>query len=1096
MLGQEAPYDITPEARKIMSKIIFVDTSLEDYQSLIRDKNGTEIVVLNENASGIEQITKALAPRTEIEAIHILSHGSEGSLKLGANVLNGNNIETFSNQLKQWGNALTAYGDILLYGCHVAAGETGLNFVKHLSEITGADIAASNNITGSAAFGGDWNLEVQFGEIETQPLNFPNYNYTLAGLTGTPDSKAINVSATPTSTAIDVLANDTGIGRLSVDSIVTGPSHGTAIIGDSIYVGGSFSGIGSQSRNNIAKLNSDGTVDTTFNPNANSWIRAIALDSSGNPYVGGDFTSIGGQTRNNIAKLNPTTGTVDTTFNPNADGGVGAIALDSSGNLIVGGGFTTIGGQTRNHIAKLDPITGATDTTFNPNADKPVNAIALDSSGNPIVGGGFTTIGGQTRNHIAKLDPITGAADTTFNPNADNSVDAITIDSSGNPYVGGGFTQIGGQTREYIAKLDPSTGAADTTFNPNDAGFWMVTAIALHSSGNLIVGGWAPGGLHAGHPLIRTAKLNPTTGVTDTTFYPNAGVQFNAIAFDSSDNSIVGGWSLMSISAKVAKFNPTTGAVDTTFNVKANPSFGSSVNAIVIDPKRNILYTPNANFNGVDTFTYTAKDSSGVSTPITVNVLVNVNHSPVLDNSGTPTLTAINQGDSASTGTLISTIIANLGGTKIVDADTGAKQGIAITGLDTTNGTWQYTTDGTTWINAPSVSATNALLLASDANTKIRFVPNASYNGTVTNAITFKAWDKITSTNGGTADVTADLTANGTSSVFSTANETANITVNPTSTTVTPTVTSTVTTSVTSTVTPTVTPIIDSIEDKIPLPNFNQPNATDNVIFGQAGVTQGTDQNDQFNGSSNPNLFYGLGGDDNLIGGVSNDTLFCGLGNDYIDGQDGNDSLYGGKGNDIIIAGFGEDTLFGDSGNDTLNGSEDKDLLYGGKSDDWLSGGDGNDTLMGQKGNDVLFGDQGDDYLDGGIGNDTLLGGSGNDSLLGGEGDDVLDGGKGDNSLNGGVGNDTLYGCGGNNTLTGGSGNDLFIIGFPSSLNIITDFTKGSDKIAVSGASFSQLDFVQDNRNTLIKLKTNGQQIGTLLNVNASQLSADSFLSV
>lgn len=519
-------------------EVIFADSSVQDYQSLLQGIDGAEIVILKENLSAIDQITQALADRKDIEAVHILSHGSEGSFQLGSEILNENKLENFSTQIKQWGNALTANGDILLYACDVAAGETGLNFVKKLSEITGADVAASNNITVSAAKGGDGELEVKFGEIETQPLNFANYNYTLAGLTGTADSKGINVSATPTSTAIDVLANDTGTGRLSVNSIVTGPTHGTAIINDSIYVGGWFTSIGGQTRNKIAKLNSDGTVDTVFNPNADGWYG-------------------------------------------------------------------------------------------------PVNAIAIDSSGNLIVGGRFTSIGGQTRNNIAKLNPTTGAADTTFNPNA------------------------------------------------------------------------------------------------------------NGDSFSAGD-----------------------------------PNVDGSVSAIAIDPKKNILYTPNANFNGVDTFTYTAKDSSSVSTPITVNLLVN--DSPVLDTSGTPTLTAINQGDTNNTGTLISTIIANFGGTKITDSDTDAKQGIAITNLDTTKGSWQYTTDGTTWNNTPAVSATNALLLASDANTKIRFLPSASYNGTVTNAITFAAWDQITGINGSTANYTTDQTNNTTSSVFSSATETADITiVNP-----------------------------------------------------------------------------------------------------------------------------------------------------------------------------------------------------------------------------------------------------------------------------------------------------------------------------
>ena len=202
----------------------------------------------------------------------------------------------------------------------------------------------------------------------------------------------------------------------------------------------------------------------------------------------------------------------------------------------------------------------------------------------------------------------------------------------------------------------------------------------------------------------------------------------------------------------------------------------STVYAIAIDKRRSIYYTPTAGFNGVDTFQYTATDGTA-STPTTVSVLVN--DSPTLDNSGIPTLNAQNQDDSASTGTLISTIIANLGGTQITDPNASALQGIAITNLDTTNGTWQYTTDGTTWNNAPAVTATNALLLASDTNTKIRFVPNPGYNGTLTNAIAFAAWDQIVGTNGDVADYTTDRTNNTTSSVFSSATETADIAINP-----------------------------------------------------------------------------------------------------------------------------------------------------------------------------------------------------------------------------------------------------------------------------------------------------------------------------
>ncbi|MEG4227896.1 MULTISPECIES: DUF4347 domain-containing protein [unclassified Microcoleus] len=724
--------------------------------------------------SGIEQITNTLALQSDIEAIHILSHGSPGTLHFGSETLSNQNLAQWSNKIKQWGKALTKNADILLYGCNVAATEIGLQFIQKLHQLTGANIAASKNKTGNQAAGGDWELEVKVGNIATQSLNVPNYSYTLPP-TGAADNKALLVSGTPTSTQINVLANDTGTGRVNVQSIAIPPTNGTAIINDGIYVGGYFTSIGGVTRNRIARLNSDGTVDPAFNPNASSFVYTIAIDSSGNPIVGGIFTSIGGSPRNFIAKLNPTTGAADATFNPNANSLVRAIAIDSSGNPIVGGGFTNIGGQTRNRIAKLNPTTGAADATFDPSANNFVYTIAIDSSGNPIVGGNFTNIGGSPRNRIAKLNPTTGVADATFNPNANVEVYGIASDSSGNLIVSGNFTNIGGSPRNYIAKLNPTTGVADATFNPNANS--LVRAIAIDSSGNPIVGGFFTN--MGGQTRNRIAKLNPTTGVADATFNPNANSFVYAIAIDSSGNPIVGG-AFTNIGPQtrnyIAKLNPTTGVADATFNPNANNIVNA--NAIAIDPKRDILYTPNANFNGVDTFTYTANDSTGPGSATTVSVLVN--NSPVLDTSGTPTLTAQNQGDSASTGTLISTIITNLGGTKITDPNTAALQGIAITGLDTANGTWQYTINsGTTWTNTPAVSATNALLLASNPNTRIRFVPNATYNGTVANAITFAAWDQIVGLNGSTANYTTDLATNGTSSVFSTATETANITINP-----------------------------------------------------------------------------------------------------------------------------------------------------------------------------------------------------------------------------------------------------------------------------------------------------------------------------
>jgi hypothetical protein len=80
----------------VNNQIIFVDSSVQDYQSLIQNADAAQIVFLNNNLSSIEQITNALANQKDIEAVHILSHGNEGSLKLGSDVLNGNALENFT----------------------------------------------------------------------------------------------------------------------------------------------------------------------------------------------------------------------------------------------------------------------------------------------------------------------------------------------------------------------------------------------------------------------------------------------------------------------------------------------------------------------------------------------------------------------------------------------------------------------------------------------------------------------------------------------------------------------------------------------------------------------------------------------------------------------------------------------------------------------------------------------------------------------------------------------------------------------------------------------------------------------------------------
>ncbi|MDJ0517496.1 MAG: DUF4347 domain-containing protein [Trichodesmium sp. MO_231.B1] len=154
------------------SSVIFVDSNIADYQSLVNSvEPGTKVVVLDTNRNGVEQITEVLANYDNLDSVQILSHGDSGVLQLGSSTLNNGNIESYENQLQQWGKALSENGDILLYGCNVAEGEQGQAFINRLGEITAADIAASEDLTGSSDLGGDWVLEATTGFIES-PLAF------------------------------------------------------------------------------------------------------------------------------------------------------------------------------------------------------------------------------------------------------------------------------------------------------------------------------------------------------------------------------------------------------------------------------------------------------------------------------------------------------------------------------------------------------------------------------------------------------------------------------------------------------------------------------------------------------------------------------------------------------------------------------------------------------------------------------------------------------------------------------------------------------------------------------------------------------------
>src|SRR3954452_7416547 len=186
-----------------------------------------------------------------------------------------------------------------------------------------------------------------------------------------------------------------------------------------------------------ATMRGQSVVDV-FDPNANNVILAVLVQPDGKILIGGSFSTLSPNgaapvTRNRIARLNPD-GTLDTSFDPNANNTVNAIALQADGKILLGGFFTTLspnGGAavTRNRIARLNP-NGTIDAAFDPNASGAVRVLAVQPDGKILAGGQFPTMGGALRNRMARLDAGNGTADA-FDPNANNTVFAIAIQPDG-----------------------------------------------------------------------------------------------------------------------------------------------------------------------------------------------------------------------------------------------------------------------------------------------------------------------------------------------------------------------------------------------------------------------------------------------------------------------------------------------------------------------------------------------------------------------------------------------------------------------------------------------------------------------------------------
>jgi uncharacterized delta-60 repeat protein len=295
-----------------------------------------------------------------------------------------------------------------------------------------------------------------------------------------------------------------------------------------VVIGGDFITVNGVNRFRIARLNANGSLDTSFGAGqtgADDFVNVMAIQPDGRILIGGNFTTVNNVGRRFVARLNAN-GSLDTTFGANLpflNNRVFSMALQSDGKILIGGTFNTVNNVAPGGIIRLNSD-GTLDTTFDAGLNlgtfSGTFAIAVQSDGRILIGGEFTGVNGVTRGSLARLN-ADGSVDTTFGNgiavagNRFPDVSDIVIQPDGRILVAGGFTSVNGVARSAIARLN-SNGTLDTTFGNGLSGVsGTVEKIARRSDGQIFI----VGDFSAVNGVFRgcIARLN-ADGSTDLAF--------------------------------------------------------------------------------------------------------------------------------------------------------------------------------------------------------------------------------------------------------------------------------------------------------------------------------------------------------------------------------------------------------------------------------------------------------------------------------------------------------------------------------------------------------------------------------------------------
>ena len=1101
----------TPEnLYKTPVTIVFIDSAVDEYQSLVDSAiPEAEVIILDSTYDGIDQITNVLQGRTNIAAIHIVSHGSPGSLQLGNSQLSLNTLERYSSQLLTWATPLTS-SSLLLYGCNVAAGDAGEEFLERLHQLTGANIAASAGRVGNTAKGGSWHLEHRTGQIGTGSAFLPELMQAYPGVFEVSFSRTdFTVGSGSASVAVGDFDSDGNLdlvtANASSDNVSVLLNDGTGSFGSATnFDVGTF-----PTSVAVGDFNEDGNLDLVT-----SNLGQFSLGNTVSVLLGNGTGSFGSATNFTVGTGPAAVDVAD--FNGDGNQDLAVVTQNDLNNQL-----SVLLGQGNGNF---DPATNLNTGTgvagsisvgdFN-NDGNPDVVIGSRGSGVFLVlnngAGGFNLPAQTIPVSSVRVDPDAGAVGDF---NGDGNQDLVVGSDSGNVndiavLLGNGdgsfgspsnFT-VGGGPEVAVGDFD-GDGNLDIAAANNDNN---VSVLLGSGDGNFIEDGEFNVGSNPSSITVGDfngdGKLDIATanfGSNDVSVLLNTTLPtFDNLTVDTLIDENDGDLSAGDVSLREAiAFTEAGGTINFDSNL-AGGTISLTQGELVINQDLTIngLGANNLTISGNNASRVFNIDDGNTSNLIDVEIegltiaegeaqraggILNNENLTITNSAISSNFAADTGGGIENRGTLAitySTISDNTGGTDVGGIENSGTLTIAYSTIsdNITNGAFaggirnlgnlevlNSTISGNSArgagggiSNSGTLEVTNSTISGNSAGTAGGGIYGSSGSLMVTNST---ITDNVANSD---ADNSFDPSGGDDGGGIKILSGTA------------------------------------EVKNTIIAGNFDIPNndGTGNVHPDVSGNFTITDSNLIGDGTGSTGFVNGV--NENIVGSSTNpiDPLLGPLQNNG--GPTFTHALLPGSpainaGNNanipegITTDQRGEPRIVGgtvDIGAFEAALPSPGITRIGTPNDDNLTGTLGNDTIQGFNSQDILQGLAGDDLLDGGDGDDRLFGGEDNDTLLGGSGQDRLFGEAGDDLLDGGAGD---------NILNGGSGSDIFVLSTEGK-NTIVDFEDGQDLLQLDGGlTFGSLSIFEQNGDTWITTNNN-QPLAFLTGVDSNLITATDF---